>query len=94
MVLTRWLTDEEIETAKQNGIPYQTWYGRIYRRGWDIERAITTPPNGKKTLKQLAEENGLNYSTVHERIYHRGWDKERALSTPLNDHLKGAKHEL
>jgi len=36
--------------AADQGIPYATAYHRIYRAGWTVERALTTPvgPNGRK----------------------------------------------
>lgn len=30
-----------VEWAEELGIPYQTLYGRIYRRGWPVERALS-----------------------------------------------------
>ncbi|EEM55707.1 hypothetical protein bthur0007_64870 [Bacillus thuringiensis serovar monterrey BGSC 4AJ1] len=53
----------------------------MYRYGWDLQEALTTPPRtywhmneGKynKWLK-LATENGINSSTFYSRV-NNGWD--------------------
>jgi hypothetical protein len=44
------VTKEKIEIAAKNGISESCVYNRVYKNGWSIEKAITTPmnPQGKK----------------------------------------------
>ena len=37
------LSEENKHRAKENGLSLQTVYGRL-KRGWEVERAITEPP--------------------------------------------------
>lgn len=79
---------------------YSTLSNRI-NKGWDIEKALTTPSvcrkncdityNGKtQTLYQWAKETGLTYSALRHR-FDRGWDIEKILTTPVNNKYKKDK---
>lgn len=51
------LSKEEAAIAESNGIPLQTAYKRL-QRGWEVERAITTPPKaapGQKLNREMGE---------------------------------------
>lgn len=58
------------------------------RKGWNVERAITTPTNTSPRSKRagsLANKSraaGIDQRVVAARI-HRGWDETTALSTPV-----------
>jgi hypothetical protein len=82
------------EVAKRNGIKYQTFMSRI-RRGWDEEKAATTPLQFKrfdgiyepnriipKEILRLAEKNGIKYHTLRMGIK-RGMDPYEAATKPL-----------
>jgi Zn-dependent peptidase ImmA (M78 family) len=45
------VTKEAIERAAQYGVSLQTLRYRVYRYHWELERAITTPPNPKYRRK-------------------------------------------
>jgi hypothetical protein len=47
------VTKEHLEIAKRNGISSSCVWNRVYKNGWDTEKAITTPmnPQGKKFTK-------------------------------------------
>lgn len=86
-------TEEEIETARQNGVSYQTLYNRVYGYGWKMEKAISTPvqnrfgnPMCQFTEEELAQAkaNGVSHSALCNRI-RKGWNRKKALTTkPLN----------
>ncbi|MED3540013.1 hypothetical protein ABEX53_28720 [Bacillus toyonensis] len=101
MTLNRWLTNEEYEIAKSNGISKITLYKRVYTYGWVLQEALTIPPRtywhigkGKfNKLLKLAKENGIIPSTFYGRVNSR-WDPQDAATTPvrkLNDRKSWAK---
>ena len=69
-----YITPAHIEKAKANGISYETLKERVYRLGWNVNKACTKPK--KKGYPRLypdwvyekAKENGLRYNTVNHRI--------------------------
>ena len=77
--------------ARKLGIHVASIQGRL-KRGWPIERALSTPARTQKPYKKLfihgrrislelaAAECGLKYSTVRGRL-HRGWSLDQALTT-------------
>lgn len=70
-----------VETAV---VSYDTVHDRIYKRGWDIERALTTPSDKDRvSLLQKCKDAGMNYATVRSRILKFGWSEEEALSVPV-----------
>jgi hypothetical protein len=83
-VENRWLTKEEREAAKNNGISYWTLYKRVNEHHWKIERAITEIP--KKTslidgYREKCKENGISDSLFHHRVK-SGMSKEDASTKP------------
>lgn len=65
------------------------------RRGWSIEKALTTPPQQMYTIFEI---NGIGHTlsewikicgledktnNINNRVYHCGWDAEKALTTPI-----------
>lgn len=80
-----YLTDEQVATAKANGVSYKNLYNRFYVMGWDAERAITEPV-GKEFVwtkhKEKCQKNGINSNTFYSRIYN-GMTPEEAANTPL-----------
>jgi len=78
-----YLTDEDYDIAKQNGIKPRTLISRI-DRGWDKERAITESTTGEraKWLK-VAKENGIKEGTFNNRVYIHGYTHEEAATKQL-----------
>lgn len=69
------------EAAELSGLPYKEVHFRL-KKGWSLERALTTPLFKKSELHKKCDELGLNYHTVYNRIYGLGWTEEKALNTP------------
>lgn len=80
-----YITDEDYLKAEQNGIKRPTVRSRVMEFGWDVEKAITTPP--KKFIKippQILREikkNNISIATYRGRIK-LGWSIKRASSEP------------
>ena len=84
-------TREQIAQAKRNGVSYLTLYARVKYYGWDIDKAINTPPhdrfgNDVKSILpaeavKIAEQNGLSRVDIWNRL-NAGWTLERAVHTP------------
>jgi len=76
--LTEWL--------QEAGVSRGVYWARM-RRGWDKQRAATTPvrerPTDAPTIAQQARERDLLPETVYNRIHRLGWSKEEALNTPV-----------
>lgn len=91
--MSLYFTDDQVQQAKQNGIPYNILYSRVIEYGWDFERAITTPVQNKfghsdqmkipKKYVEEAQKNGVNHSALLNRVYRYGWDLKKAVTTPL-----------
>ncbi|MCU4771010.1 hypothetical protein OCF65_20795 [Bacillus toyonensis] len=101
MTLNRWLTNEEYEVAKSNGISRRALYMRVYIYGWELQNALTIPPRtywhigeGKfNKLLKVAKENGIIPSTFYGRV-NSGWDPQDAATIPvrkINDRKNWAK---
>ncbi|PFZ08416.1 nucleoside permease [Bacillus pseudomycoides] len=91
MTLNRWLTDEEIARASENGINRRTLMQRVYESNWDLEEALTAPIGSvnhgyerkySKWLK-IASKNGINQGTFFSRVS-AGWESEEAANKPVN----------
>lgn len=65
------------------GLNYDSVHNRLFRFGWDIERAIETPLESGETLADRSRAHGLSPSTVNARIRRLGWTEEKALNTPV-----------
>jgi hypothetical protein len=84
-----YITPEEYERAAQIGITAKTLDKRIRYRGWDKEKAITTPPRMRKEypkeILELAKRNGICVSTLRTRVNQLGWDMHKAATEPIED---------
>ena len=80
-----YITPEDFEKAKENGIPKDTVLTRVRMLGWDVDRAITKPPRKiRKFTKEeikIMEENGIGRNTAVCRLKY-GWTLEEAISRP------------
>ena len=80
-----YITPEDFEKAKENGIPKDTVLTRVRMLGWDVDRAITKPPRKiRKFTKEeikIMEENGIDRNTAVCRLKY-GWTLEEAISRP------------
>lgn len=86
-----YITPEEYEIALKNGIKKEVVYQRVYRYGWTIKKAITTPTRKrdmsykKKNLYvETALKNGISANAYYARL-RRGWSKEKASTTKLKN---------
>lgn len=94
MSLSYYITPQEYEIAKQNGISRATLEYRIRDLAWDMSKAINTPPRKKKSLKEwrtIADQNGIPYPAFQKRMHVYNWDPERAATEPLQDRRELAK---
>lgn len=64
------------------GKSYDTVHDRVYKRGWNLERALSEPSQQEDSFLKKCKEHGLNPRTVKDRIEKFGWSEERALNTP------------
>lgn len=82
-----YITPDEYEEAGANGISRRLVNTRIRGRGWDKQRAITTPPQEKKdrsAIVEKARQYGVPYNVLMARI-HLGWDEDDAATRPVRD---------
>ncbi len=89
-----YITPDEYDIAKENGISPVLLEQRIRLLAWPKSKALTTPPHKKNPIKdwvEIAEANGICYSTLRYRINRLGWDPQRAATQPLQDRKKQAK---
>lgn len=71
-----------LDLCKNAAVSYDTVHDRIFKRGWDVERAINQPSAQSNSLMAKCKQHGINYGTVRDRIYKFGWSEEDALNTP------------
>lgn len=79
-------TNKWRKVAEQNGISRNVFYNRIYRDGWDFERASSQPVQQEtdfRKWKQVAISNGISPDTYSSRVHKMGMDYETAATTPL-----------
>ncbi|OMC87433.1 hypothetical protein BK128_08380 [Viridibacillus sp. FSL H7-0596] len=88
------ITPEDYEKARLNGIEKQRLYQRVYQCGWDIEKAIREPlmtGNERrchpKKYQDIAAANGIDYPTYKSRLS-RGWGYFRASTQPMKPRNK------
>lgn len=75
------------ETAKENGISYQTYWTRIKDLGWTPGEAATKPTQKERSDKKwldLAKENGISRTTYTSRVSRYGWEPSKAATTKTN----------
>ena len=93
-----YITDDDFQRAKENGICKSTLFNRINYLGWDKETAITTKPlNGGmakrhkyKELLEIADKNGIRRRLFYTRI-ERGMTPLEAATTPLVSQTEKAR---
>ena len=80
-----YITPEDFEKAKENGIHKETVITRVRKLGWDIDKAITKPAREKRKFTkeeiEIMEENGIDRNTAVCRLNY-GWTVEEAISKP------------
>ena len=81
-----YVTPEDYETGKRNGISYNNVYQRVYRYNWSIKDAITVPVQKRRKYtieeKQIIKTSGIPLQTVQARV-RRGWSFEKAVSCKM-----------
>ena len=98
----RYISEEEYKIGLKNGIKRQTMYRRVYQYGWDVEKAIATPPIKRecrarkypKEITDLALKNGICLITFYARV-RKGWSLEEASTVKILTNTKtgGSKNE-
>ena len=80
-----YITPEDFEKAKENGIHKETVITRVRKLGWDVDKAITKPVRVKRKFTKeeikTMEENGVNQNIAANRMYW-GWNLEEAITKP------------
>lgn len=81
-----YITPEEYEIAKANGICSATLEDRIRRLVWDKEQAISMAPRKQRRIDKrfikIAKENGISERAFYHRLK-SGWSIEDAATIPL-----------
>ena len=83
-----YITPEEYEIARKNGISKERVDYRVRMQGWDVEKAITTPLRKRspwKKWEKIALQNGIDYKCFMQRINKLGWSPERAATIPKRE---------
>jgi hypothetical protein len=75
------------EEAQKHGIGKFTLENRVKNLGWDVKRAVNTPPR-KQTMfpewaKELASKNGISYHNLVQRVTIYKWDLQKAATEPI-----------
>ena len=81
-----YITPEEYEIAKENGICRRLLDSRVRELGWDKKTAISKKPKYNKELRKyikMAEINGIKESTFLNRVRKLKWELERAATVPV-----------
>lgn len=91
-----YLSPEDFETAKKNGINYHNAYERFYKRGWSKERAITEPIRDKAfSLYAKYKDICVVSRRAFENRIKRGMEPEAAATTPREDYtVRSGKGKL
>ena len=80
-----YITPAHIEKAKANGISYETLKERVYRLGWNVNKACTKPLRKKivipDDLMEKAKAIGLKKYNIANRL-NTGWTMEEACTKP------------
>lgn len=91
-IIDYYVTPEEYEIAKSNGIPYRTVNARIRSLGWSKQRAIAEPVLIRdrgldENYVHKAELNGISRDVFAYRIKH-GYSNEEASTIPPRNNKK------
>jgi len=79
--MRRYITPEDYENAKKNGINETLLYGRVHYNGWSIDRAVKTPKrqyNNRKKWIEIAKRNGIKRETFYTRVNEHNMSPEEA----------------
>lgn len=80
-----YITPEEYNIAKKNGISANCLNQRIRLYGWNKKKAITMSPQSQKDhgdWLNVARSNGITKQTFYSRIHKYGWSEEKAATEP------------
>lgn len=78
----QYLTPDDIEKAKRNGISEERAKARFYKYGWTVERTITEPVyQPKYSWAQYKDVSLVSMNTFYQRIQ-KGMTPEAAALTP------------
>jgi len=93
MAYQYYISPDNYQEAEKNGIKKATLEYRVRNLAWDMERAITEPPQKGKTTdikwRKLAKKNGIPYRAFQKRVNIYGWEQESAATEPLQN-----RHEI
>lgn len=87
-----------IDMATSNGISIDLLHSRIFKSGWEIDKAATEKPRPKKDVRsdidefrkylQIAKSNGIGRATFVSRVDRFNWSFEEAATTPAKERVK------
>jgi len=84
-----YITPEDYKIAEMNGICVKTFYSRVMKLGWTIERASTELKHRQftktitNTMLKTLKENGISIEAFRNRVQRSNWSIEKALNTPI-----------
>jgi len=99
--LDMYLTPEDFEAAKKNGISEKLARTRFYGMNWSKRRTIHQPMQEKNhDLKQLQQEAKEKYgveiciNTLGYRLNNGKWTEKEAISIPVGKYHGTSKHSI
>jgi hypothetical protein len=94
--MTSYLSPEDYEIARKNGIPKKMAYHRFYFQNWSKERAITEIHRLKKwsnLFDQYKEIAIVSEKTFKSRVL-RGWHPQKAATAPHRNNREITKEVI
>ena len=85
MSYTFYITPTQYDTALEKGITAHLLNYRVRAGGWNIERAVSTPPRVQGKYKhwlEVAKQNGICGPTFYGRV-RKGMEPEQAATMPV-----------
>lgn len=77
-----YLTPQDLELGRKNGLTDKLIKYRFYTMGWSKERAIKQPKTGLWTqYKDICQRHGISHPTFVQRMKKYGWTPEKAATT-------------
>ena len=94
-----YVTPEDFETAKRNGIPEKLVKTRVYRDGWEINRAITKKVTSKvyEPWERWKDKSVVCKMTFYSRLNTKSktvWTEEEAALTPKGAYPGGHRNAI
>ena len=94
----KFISDEDYITAEKNGINKNNVHNRVYKLGWNILKAISTPVKKykkseyelTKEQREIAYRNGILRQTLEKRLQ-RGMSIKQAITMPTMAPAERAK---